>query len=267
MNSRLTPHRASSSLLREFLARTAVAAAGLLLGISAQASNLVVNGNFQQLLRPGVASEFGTRYPSQQVTGWTTTGYNFVYTPGSADTTEALGQWGKVGLWGPGNGSNNGLPASSPSGGNFVAMDGGSGQGALVQTITGLTPGKASEVSFWWAGAQQFGYTGGTTEQFQVSLGATSQLTPVLHNASHGFTGWKHEVMTFIPTSSTELLSFFAIGTPSGVPPFSLLDGVSVSGAAPEPATWALGSVFLLGFAGLLWRKRRAALASAVVKK
>ncbi|HLH01447.1 MAG TPA: hypothetical protein VKX25_01655 [Bryobacteraceae bacterium] len=245
-------------LLRKFLTRTAVAAAGLAVGVSAQASSLVVNGNFQQLLKPGVASEFGSRYSSQQVTGWTTTGYNFVFTPGSADTTYALGQWGKVGLWGPGNGSNNGLPKASPAGGNFIAMDGGSGQGALLQTISGLTPGKATDVSFWWAGAQQFGYTGGTTEQFRVSLGSVSQLTPVLHNSSHGFTGWKHDVMTFIPTSSTEVLSFFAIGTPAGVPPFSLLDGVTVNGSAPEPATWTLGLTCLLGLTVLGWRRKRA---------
>lgn len=45
-------------------------------------------------------------------------------------------------------------------------------------------------------------------------------------------------------TSASEVLSFLAIGTPAGVPPFALLDGVSIS-EVPEP-----GSLVLLG-AGL----------------
>ena len=50
---------------------------------SAQATSLVVNGDFEQLLVPGASREFGSRFPSQQVTGWTTNGYNFVFTPGA----------------------------------------------------------------------------------------------------------------------------------------------------------------------------------------
>ena len=36
----------------------------------------------------------------------------------------------------------------------------------------------------------------------------------------------------------------------SGGPPFSLLDGVSLTGSAPEPSTWAM---MLLGFTGLAY--------------
>jgi hypothetical protein len=45
----------------------------------------------------------------------------------------------------------------------------------------------------------------------------------------------------------------------SGAPPFSLLDGVSLTGV-PEPSTWAM---MLLGFAGLgfaAYRSRRTAI-------
>src|SRR5579875_1665329 len=66
-----------------------------------QAANLVTNGDFEQLLVPGVSSEFGDRLPSQQVTGWTTNGYNFVFTPGTADTSGAAGEFGNLALWGP----------------------------------------------------------------------------------------------------------------------------------------------------------------------
>ncbi len=222
---------------------------------SAHAASLVLNGSFEQLLQPSASREFGTRYPSQQVTGWTSTGYNFVFTSGSADTTGAVGEYGALSLWGPNKASNNGLPASSPDGGNFVGLDGAYSVGPISQTITGLTPGKAASVSFYWAGAQQSGFTGASTEQFRVSLGSQTRFTAVLSNVSRGFTGWRHETMTFTPTATSQVLSFLAIGTPNGVPPFSLLDGVSVSDS-PEPASWALLSLTLAGFGCLRLRRR-----------
>ncbi len=249
-----------SHLIERLSARSfrnaAVAVVGAaVLAASAQATSLALNGDFEQLLVPGAAAEFGSRHPSQQVTGWTTTGYNFVFTPGSADTTGALGEYGGLTLWGQNNGSNNGLPATSPSGGNFLAMDGAYAVAAVSQTINGLTPGKATTVSFDWAGAQQSGFNGATTEQFEVSLGSEVEFTPVVNNANHGFTGWQHESMSFVPTSSSELLSFLAIGTPNGVPPFSLLDGVVVG--TPEPATWTLLLASLAGIGGWALLRRR----------
>jgi hypothetical protein len=50
----------------------------------------------------------------------------------------------------------------------------------------------------------------------------------------------------------------------SGGPPFSLLDGVSLTGSAPEPSTWAM---MVIGFAGLAYagfrNRRRAAISVA----
>ncbi len=244
------------------IAGASFTAVGLaVLATSLQAASLVTNGSFEQLSSPGVASEFGSRYPAQQVTGWTTSGYNFVFTPGTADTTGATGESGKLGLWGPGNGSNNGLPATSPDGGNYIAADGASRySGAITQSLTGLTPGLSTKVSFFWAGAQQSGFTGPTTEQFRVSLGSSSQFTPVLSNVSHGFTGWRQTTFSFVPTSSSEVLSFLAIGTPNGVPPFSLLDGVSVSSVTPEPASLGLLFCTLAGFGGFAYLRRKRAM-------
>jgi hypothetical protein len=80
--------------------------------------------------------------------------------------------------------------------------------------------------------------------------------------ASRGFTGWMTGSMTFTATSASELLEFVSLGAPSGQPPVALLDGVSLTGltgAAPEPGTWAMMG---LGFAGLglvAYRRRRKA--------
>jgi hypothetical protein len=58
--------------------------------------------------------------------------------------------------------------------------------------------------------------------------------------------------MTFIPTSTSEVLAFLAVGT--GAPPMLLLDGVTL--ASPEPASWAILVTGLLAL-GLIVRRRR----------
>ena len=65
-----------------------------------------------------------------------------------------------------------------------------------------------------------------------------------------------HESFTFTATSGSEALSFLAIGTPTGVPPFSLLDGVTMVAAVPEPETWAL-MLCGMGLIGAVQRRRR----------
>ena len=79
-----------------------------------------------------------------------------------ADTTGATGIDGLVKLWGPGDGSANGL-GLSPNGGNFLAVDpsyrgaGREQSNPITQLLTGLTPGKEYAVTFWYAGAEQEG--------------------------------------------------------------------------------------------------------------
>lgn len=230
---------------------------GLHAGPAHASVNLVQNGDFELASKQGSYQINSSDYTDGPVvTGWTTTGYNFIFTSGTADSTGATGQYGSLYLWGPGNGSANGLPATSPSGGNYIAADGAYNVGAISQTISGLTPGEAVAVSFWWAGAQQYGYDGDTTEQWRVSLGGDTQYTPVVDNASHGFTGWMKETFVFIATQTTEVLSFLALGTPEGVPPFSLLDGVTVT-AVPEPAGWTVLLAGAVGIAGVAGRRKR----------
>src|ERR1017187_3531173 len=184
----------------------------LTFAISAQAGiNLVTNGSFESNSGNGQVGY------NTSITGWSVPsgGYTFLFAPGTADTSGANGQYGYLSLWGPGNGSNNGLPATSPDGGYYLASDGAFQVQPIQQTINGLTIGHNYMLGFLWGGAQQIGFTGATTEQWQVSLGNSTQLTSVLNNASQGFTGWEHVNKTFTATNTSEVLSFLAIGTPA----------------------------------------------------
>jgi hypothetical protein len=223
-------------------------------------TNLVQNGDFSATTNGAGQLGYNTN-----ATDWATTGYNFLFTPGVADTTGVTsqyssGNWNLLSLWGPNNGSNNGFTAASPTGGNFIAGDGAFQVGSISQAIAGLTVGEQYNVSFWWAAAQQYGYTGANTEQWQVSLGSQTINTAVYNNASHGFSGWQQETFSYTATAATEALSFLAVGTPSGQPPFSLLANVSLevaggfssvssggAAAVPEPEMLALMGIGLLG--------------------
>ena len=197
----------------------------------------------------------GLQYCTTAV-GWNSNGYAFLFAPGTADTTGSEFVMGCCGLklWGPNDGSNNGLPPSSPAGGNFLAADGAFDVQPIWQNVTGLTKNTHYTVSFWYAGAQQYIYTGANTEQWIVSFGSQTQATPILSNSSEGFTTWYYQTFTFTADGTSDVLSFVAKGTPNGVPPFVLLDGVGVT-AAPEPGSLLLLGSAVLGFGGLLRRR------------
>lgn len=231
-----------------------VATAGLALVSTAQATpalvqNLVQNGGFEQVTMPGGNSQINTT----NVNNWSTSGYNFIMTAATASTTGTKTfSFGPLTLWGLGNGGLNTI-VSSPDGGNFVAADGAYQVGALTQTLTGLVASKYYAVSFNWAGAQQSKFDGTTTEAWTVGFGNQTQTTKAVTDVDKGFTGWIAQTFVFQADGPTDVLSFLAVGTPNGEPPFSLLDGVTATAYVPEPAamTLLLTAVAGLGFVGL----------------
>ena len=80
----------------------------------------------------------------------------------------------------------------------------------------------------------------------------------MIGNQSQGFSGWLHATFNYKATSSQEILSFLSRGTPTGLPPIALLDGVSLydTGATPEPATWAMMILGMAGIGAALRRRR-----------
>lgn len=220
-----------------FLAPVLCGALAACLAQTGRAANLVTDGTFLNYSGAGSAQlQNGSGFT--QLTSWTSApgAYNFLFLSGTADTTGAYDQFNNyVELYGPHNGNPNGLPATSPAGGNFVALDSAFNQGALSQTISGLISGDTYALTFYWAGAQQATKVGATYDQLAVSLGGTTQNTATLNVSDGsvsggGFSGWKSVTMDFTATNSSEVLSFLASGGPAGtVPPFALVGGVSLT--------------------------------------
>ena len=238
--------------------------------------NLVLNGGFEDVTlngAPATQSEqlakSGNTQAGVVATGWTNTGYGFIFTPGSADQGGAVTPEfnSTTTLWGPGaagGGSNNGLTATSPFGGNYLVEDGGYEPGAIYQSIGGLSVGGNYLLTFDWAAAQEHNaaYVSPTTESWYFGFGNQYSQTQVVSTPGKGFTPWMQASYLFTASATSQLLGFLAAGTPAGQPPYSLLDGVSLV-AAPEPSAWSILVMGLVGVGGAGWLRRRAAARSA----
>jgi hypothetical protein len=226
---------------------------------SADAAQFVVNGDFTQLSNgPGLFDA------ETIVTGWSgNNGWNFVFSVADEASQEGVRLWDMV------NGGASTWNGLAGGGGNFAAMDGdleGFGGTAITQIIGSSGPqleiGKYYTLSFDYAFAQQYGYTGGTTQSLTVTLAGSLNVTlPSPYSGcdgngdnctggyvlpSTGFSGWTSYSATIMATSPTEILSFLASGS-KPVPPFALVSDVSLT-SVPEPSTWAM---MLLGFVAL----------------
>jgi hypothetical protein len=222
------------------------AAATIAFGSPALATtNLVSNGGFEMTdLSPSSPKEVF----STHVMDWTDTGtvnLNFIATAGSADaaTPPYLSVYP-------------GFPAASPDGGNFVMADAEPRFGAAItQTLTGLTAGLTYNLSFYQAAGQQVGFSGDYTAGWEVSFGGTTWDSKSYSLTTGEYAPWELQTHSFVATSSTQVLSFLAVGTPNGGPPVSFLDGVTLT-AVPEPATWAM-MIAGVGAVGAMARRRK----------
>jgi len=243
-------------------------AAVLVLGMGAAqaAPELIVNGGFEQVAQQGAdplptsgSFEFGDTYKyGQAVVGWTSTtapgasagAFNIRYgtnpttvNPDTRYPSEAQHLWT--------------LPSNpNPDGGAFVGLDGDvNARGVLSQTVNGLTVGQKYDLTFSWAAAQLADRSGDTTELLRVAFGGDTFDTALVNNPSHSASDWMTVTHQFTATSTSQTLSFLSIGTPTGLPPMALLDGVSLTAAVPEPATWGM-MIFGFGLVGGALRRR-----------
>jgi hypothetical protein len=280
----------------------AFGAASILAAVSmpALAGNLVTNGGFEtnfgagqfnQTL-PGSSGSQNATHPGTTASGWTVAGTNANFPDGYAfifknsnSFTMSNGNVGPASEFANPSGSNT-LPLwgnsrdASPEGNYFYGVDSTYHPSALTQEIGGLIDGHSYTLTFDYAAAQQFDYDGNTIDDWVVTLGGQTVATTNIDLHSHDFSGWETESVTFTYEGEGGLLSFVNNGmggcnasfkncapidpAASGGPPFSLLDGVSLTGSAPEPSTWAM---MVIGFAGLACagfrNRRRAAISVA----
>jgi len=223
----------------------------------------LINGNFTETnaitpvggnTNPASAGGGQLGY-SIAATGWTVptvhpgNTLDFLMVPSLAGSTGVPSYYNShFALWSTNNGGLDTITAP-PGGGNMVAADGDpTFSGPISQTITGLTIGNQYAVSFEWAAAQQSGQGSAgsyTTEKWAVSFGGSSNTTTTYTNPYSGFSGWMATNFTYTATNTSELLQFLAKGTPSGVPPVSLLADVSFN-VVPEPTSMGYGVTLMV---------------------
>jgi hypothetical protein len=251
--------RLRSALVTVFTSGTILAFSSFGGAVAHAATNLVQNGGFETNGGQGqLDGTYYPQYPNQLVTTaahWhpnlvSTTqigNYNFI----TSHSFLASTNYYYPGIWGatPGYANGNGFH-SSPNGGWFLASDGFDYRSPVEQTITGLDVGSTYTLSFEYARSQEANVSGNSYQKWVVNFGGESFETPNRLLVSHGFDGWYTATNTFTASSATQVLSFLAVGT-NGVPPYLLLDGVSLTANDPTPPSPAAtpGPLPLLGMA------------------
>ena len=253
------------SQLRSFVAALAILCTVGAMVKTARAIDFVSNGSFENLSN-GTAKQFntgstGAGYTS--ATNWSSTylsGFQFIaqeafvtfatatdYSQTGSGAANTFGS--NLKFWGT-------IPAS-PDGGNILASnaDWGIIKSSISQIINGLTVGDTYDLSFDYAAAQTTGYDGPFDGQWQINFSGQTYNTVSLNVPSHGFSGWQKGTTQFTATSPTQVLSFIAYSSSSGLQPFMLLDGVKLqTQQVPEPSTYALATI---ATGVLAWAARR----------
>jgi hypothetical protein len=232
----------------------------------------IVNAGFEGATRYGQINFNGNTVPGWIVPGNTNTSqagnannsYAMVFNSSNAKTgVNTVFGTNNLALWDSTNNAGAGGSAitASPNGGDFIGIDGnfGNRNTAIQQSLTGLVVGGKYDISFYAGFGQQKGFDGDTRQRWDVSLGSETWSTPTLLVPNHTFTGWQSYSHTFTATSTSALLKFAAWGN-LPIPPFALLDGISVTevAAVPEPASIAIMGLCITGL-GVVRRIRRPA--------
>ncbi len=231
------------------------------------AAQTLSNGSFNATGSTGFIQEGTTNEHS--LPSWTiTTGSSGSYTCVATGPTITAGTT----YCGSGGDSFTTSPGTVPGGysGNIFINDAGSPYSLTIsQTISNLVSGRTYALSFYYAGAQQTGFSGASTDYWAVTTGSTITDTPNItigYGTAGGNQGigptdpWAKETIDFTATGTTEALSFLAAGTGSGEPPFMMLADVNIF-QVPEPASLMMYGFGLMGLVGLRRhrRQRRAA--------
>jgi len=256
-------------------ARFGLTAGAALLAIAAaapaSAQNVVQNGNFTNTSAyyNYNGTTVGTNVNDSNLADWQINGC-----PGNSSTCGfqfiANSNLGSTGFYDAIDGHEStfySTPGATPDGGNAFMSDGSYETMALTQSLTGLKVGDTYTLSFYQASMQQTGFTGASQDNWNVGLVNSnsvfdSRVAATMNNPSQGSTGWVQQTMTFVATTTNELLYFFASASAGAQPPFLLLDDVSLTdnaspSAVAEPATLTLAAAGLVGMIAAR-RKRRA---------
>jgi len=207
-----------------FIAKLSSALAGLALLGSASLANasLLTNGDFEQ--------DLGLSGSQWGIFG-------------------GLDGWGLVS--GPGIEVQHNTIVGAFSGDQYVELDS-TGNSAMVQMISGLTPGADYTLNFWYRPRTNNGGNDNGIDVYWDESGMSNLVLSLAGFTTGNSSGWLGQELTLTASSDSMYLGFAASGNDNSFGGF--VDAVSLSREVPAPATTAL---FGLGLAALFAGRRR----------